>query len=250
MHRRWICVLLAAACGLFAARATRAEDPAPALPLGEKLHYKITWLGIPVGTGELRVEEKTTLDGREVYHAVGFIETNRILRKIFPMHDEAESWIDAVTLESLQFEKKIDELILNTHEKMTFDAPRRKGRFESLKSGETQEFDIPAAAHDVISAAFWARRQELAPDRPARTVLIADRKEWELELDTVGVETIKWQGKKVEVLRVDPVTRVGGEEKRGRASFYLTLDAARKPLRIVFKAPFGSVVGTLEPEKG
>lgn len=99
------------------------------IPLGERLEYQITWLRIPVGIGEVWAKEKIMLGGREVIHVVGTIRTNKILSKIFPIFDEAQSWIDAETFESLQFEKKVDELFLNGHEKMVFDPIRKKRIF-------------------------------------------------------------------------------------------------------------------------
>ncbi len=215
------------------------------LPLGERLVYKITWLRIPVGVGEIWVKEKTTLNGREVYHVVGKIETNKVLSKIFPMHDEAHSWIDVETLESLKFEKVIDELFLDVHEVMTFDSARKKGFFESFTSGKKNEFSVTTPVQDVFSVFYWIRRQNLVPGTPLKTVLCADQKDWTLTINTRGEETVKLNDKKIKTLRVDPDSVVEGVEKRGRSKINLTNDASRKPLRITFKAAFGSVTGTL-----
>ena len=146
------------------------------IPVGERLVYKITWLKIPVGYGEIFAKEKTTLRGREVFHIVGRVNTNKVLSKIFPMHDEIHSWIDAETLESLQFEKQIDELFIDTREKMTFDAANKKGVFESLKTGEKKEFPVTAPIQDVLSVFYWTRRQKLTPGIPVTTSVYADQK--------------------------------------------------------------------------
>ncbi len=219
--------------------------PDPEIHVGERLVYKITWLRIPVALGEIWVKEKTKRDGREIIYIAGKLETNKALSKILPMHDEAHSWIDAKTYESVQFEKKIDELLINAHERMVFDAAAKKGYYESFKTGEKKEFDIRVPVHDVISAFYWARRQSLRPGQMARMILTADQTNWDLEIGPGERKRVKMNGQKIETLRIDPVTRVGTEEKRGRASFYLTTDASRTPVRITFKAPFGRVVGTL-----
>lgn len=246
MRIRLFTMLLSLFSLLPALSAAEADAPNPqGIPLGERLVYKITWLRIPVGTGEIWAKEKTTLRGREVFHIVARIDTNKVLSKIFPMRDEAHSWIDAETLESLQFEKKIDERFLDVHEKMTFDGASKKGVFESFSHNKTNEFAVTSPVHDVLSVFYWIRRQELVKGKPVKVVLCADQKDWALTLKTKGEETIKFGEKKIKTLRVDPDTVVDGEEKRGRSRINLSNDASRKPLRITFKAAFGSVVGTL-----
>lgn len=218
------------------------------LPIGERLAYKISWLGIPVGAGELRVQEKTTLADREVIHIVGMIETNKFLSVIFPMHDEVHSWIDANTLESVQFEKKVNEPKIKAHEIMVFEQAQGKGYYESFETGEKKEFNVPVPVHDVCSAFYWVRRQVLLPGESVKITLTCDRKDWVLEARVLRRETVRLHGKKVNTLRVEPVTFVEGEEKRGRAWFNLTDDSSHTPVRVVYKAPFGSVVGVLKKD--
>lgn len=226
-----------------------AEDSHPdTLPLGERLVYKITWLGVPIGTGEVWVKEKMDLRGREVFHVFGQVQTNRILRTIFPMHDEIHSWIDTETLESLQFEKDIHEITIKAHEIMTFDSAKRKGYFKSFTTGLEKEFDIIAPAHDVLSAFYWVRRQHLVPGKEVKTVLTADQKDWYLTVRIVKKETIKHHGKKIQTLRVEPDTIVEGEKKVGKAWIHITEDDLRIPVRITYKAPFGRMVGTLQKQ--
>ncbi len=229
-----------------------AEEPMPEqnFPLGERLVYKITWLRIPVGMGEIWTKEKTTLGGREVFHIVGKVKSNKVLSKIFPMNDEIHGWIDAKTFEALQFEKKIDELFINTHEKMVYDAPKKKGYFESFKTGKKNEFALQSPVHDFISVFYWVRRQNLAPGSSAKIVLTCDQKDWVLTVHGLGKEILKHDGKKIETLRIEPITFVDEVEKRDRAWINLTDDSLRKPIRIVFKASFGYVVGTLQNKKG
>ncbi len=166
------------------------------------------------------------------------------------MHDEAHSWMDAKTFESVQFEKKIDELLINAHERMVFDRGKGKGYWESFKTGEKSEFKVTVPVHDVLSAFFWVRRQLSDPDQPAQILVTADRADWELEIPGFRRETVKVRGNKIDTLRVDPVTREAGKEKRRKSWFNVTTDASRKPVRIAYKAPFGPVVGTLQNLNG
>lgn len=249
MKKIWLFFLLLVTF-MGSATAVRAEAEAAheGLPVGERLEYTITWLGIPVGIGAIEVKEKTQLNGREVYYVVGMIETNKVLRKIFPVHDEAHSWIDAKTFESLQFEKKIHELFIDAHERTVFDAAKGKGYLESFKTALKKEFDVKVPVHDVISTFYWARRQTLTQGSSNKIVLTADQKNWTLELDVRREESVKIHGKKIKTIRVEPHTVVEGVEKRGKAWFNVTTDASHTPIRIAYKAPFGRMVGTLKEE--
>lgn len=248
--RRVFAVLLIAWIGVSAVGNVCAEGPLvqpnQVMPLGERLVYKISWLGIPVGIGELWVKETTQLAGREVIHIVGVLETNRVLSKIFPMHDEGHSWIDAQTLESVQFEKKVNELLIKAHEKTVFDASSGTGYYESFTTGVTKEFPVTVPVHDVFSAFYWARRQALVPGASVATVLSCDQKDWALEVHVLRREIVKRRGTSVDTFRLEPITHVEGVEKRGKAWINVTTDASRTPVRIVYKAPFGPAVGTLK----
>lgn len=221
--------------------AQRFED----LPLYERLTYKVTWLGISIGTGEIWVKEKTELNGRPAFHVVGTFQTNKFLSTIYPIHDEAHSWIDAETLQSLAFEKKISEGGNHTHERTVYDPQKKKGYFESFKTGEKKEFDVILPTHDPFSVFYWARRQTLVPGKTPKTILYADQISWLLELNVIREERLKFQDKSIDTLLVEPKTLFQGE-KRGRSKIHLTRDSFQKPLRVTYKAPFGSIIGTLQ----
>ncbi len=229
-----------------------AEDAslarAETLPLGERLHYKIKWLGISVATADVWVEEKIQLNGREVYHIVARLDTNSFLSKIFPMHQELQSWIDAGTLESVQFERNLTGLV-KRHEIMTFDGKKKKGYFESYKTGKKNEFDLTAPVHDFLSVLSLARRQKFSLEEPVNVVITCDQKDWALNLHMTKKEKLKYDGKETETLLLEPIAVVEGVEKRGRAWINLSDDESKKPLKFIFKAPFGYVVGTLKEPK-
>jgi hypothetical protein len=246
MKKTFLRLLIHGVC-LMAAPSAVAEDlRLEGMPLGERLVYKITWLGVPVGTGSLWVKEKTKLSGREVFHVIGQVETNKVLRTIFPMHDEIHSWIDAKTFQSLQFEKDIREIRIKAHEIMSFDEKKKKGYFKSFTTGIEKEFNVIVPVHDVLSAFYWTRRQKLVPGKSLKTVLTADQKDWYLTVRVIKKESIKFHGEKINTLRVEPDTWVQGEAKLGKAWMHVTEDSSRIPLRITYKAPFGRVVGTLQ----
>ena len=239
----------------FSGKATQAlpplAEPSQKIPLGEKLVYDVSWMGVPVGFGELEVKEKTELNGRAVYHVVATAGTNHFLSKLYPVRDEVHSWVDAQTLQSLQFEKKVNEGFYRAEERVRYDAAKKKGFYESLKNGSKKEFDVSVPVHDVISAFYWVRRQALVPGGSVKTTVNNGEKDYGLEVSVLRREAKELRdGGVLDTLLIEPRTRLKGMlDKRGRVWIHLKNDAARTPVWITFKTPFGPVVGVLKQDQ-
>jgi len=237
----------------FSAKNTRKSaskpfvTPEQDIPIGEHLIYDVSWMGVPVGTGELRVE-KTKLHGRDCYHVTAIAETNEFLSKIYPVHDEVHSWIDGETLQSLQFQKKVSEGFYRANEIVRYDAEKKKGFYESLKNGTKKEFDVSVPIHDILSAFYWVRRQPLVIGKPFKTMVNSDEKDWDLEMDVLRHEAQELRGQGVfDAVLIEPKTRLKGIlEKRGRVWIHLNNDKLRVPILIIFKTPFGLVTGVIK----
>jgi hypothetical protein len=218
------------------------------LPLGEHLVYDIFWFGYKVGVGEAEVREKTEFKGREVFHVVGTAKSNDFLEDVYPVYDEAHSWIDASTLESRQFEKKTDEDGQQEDEIDIFDSAGKKGHHRSVKNGENKDFNLTAPVHDAASAVYWVRRQTLVPGQsPLKVVLTCNQKDWELEINVIRRQIKKLPGQGVvDSILVVPTLRVNGIlDTRGKIWVYLRNDPLHTPLLIKVKTPFGPVLGVL-----
>ena len=236
--------------------AKKQETAAPlvqslqTIPVGESLVYEVSWMGVPVGLGRLEVKGKETLGARAAYHVVAIAETNDFLSRIYPVHDEVHSWIDAETLQSLRFGKKISEGRYRAEEIVRYDASRRKGVQESAKNGSRKEFDIAVPVQDVLSAFCWARRQTLVPGVFLKTTVNNGGKDYELEIAVLGRQAKEMRGRGVvDTILIEPKTRLKGIlDKRGRVWVYLKNDASRIPVLVLFKTPFGPVVGALKSD--
>ena len=202
-------LLLTLLCAALPAHGSEA-----AIPLGERLVYRMSWLGIPIGTAELWAKEQITMNGKEVIHVIGRMETNKFLSVIYPIRNEIHSWIDADTLTSVKFEKHISEGMMKAHEIMEFKTP----------------------AHDVISAFYWARRQPLTPGQSVRTALIVDGNEWTLEVVVLQRRTLELRGwGQADTLLIEPRGRTAGlPEKKGKSLMDILDDASKIPLRITY----------------
>ncbi len=222
------------------------EKPLGTLPESEHLVYEVFWMGVPVGFGELEVR-KEELEGREVFHVIATARTNDVLSTLYPVHDEAHSYIDAKTLYPVEFRKKLSEGRYRADERTRFDPERRKGTYESVLNGSKKEFEISGQVHDILSAFYWFRRQDIRPGQSVKTTVSSEEKDWELRVEALRIERKELRGGEVtDTLVVEPKTQLKGMlYQRGRAWVWFGPDGRRTPLLIRFATPFGPVTGAL-----
>lgn len=223
------------------------EKPQGTLTLGERLFFDVSWMGVHIGYGEIHVREKVLVNGRQAYHVVAVARTNEVLSKLYPVRDEAHSWIDAETLHSLKFRKILSEGRYRADEEVEFFPEKKKGHYRSHKNGTEKDFDIPGDVHDIISAFYWFRRQDAPPGRAVKTVVNSEEKNWDLEVLPLRLEAKAIRGMgSVDTLCVEPKTRLKGIlYDRGRVWVYFTADSARRPVWFQFKTPYGAVNGVI-----
>ncbi len=224
------------------------EVPLDRPTVGEKLVFAVSWMGIPVGTGSLEVKEKSILNGRETYHVVALAETNEFLSKLYPVHDEIHSTFDAEDYRSYEFSKTLKEGRYRAEEKIVFDHAAKKGRYESFLNKDKKTVDITQGTMDLLSAFYWFRSQSVKVGGRAETSVSSEEKDWRTEFRVLRAEIkiIRNHGA-FWTLVVEPKTGLKGIlYDRGQAWVYFTTSAARIPIWITLKTPFGPVVGVLE----
>ena len=236
-----------------ASKKTAPIEPADkTLTLGEKLEYEVYWMGFHVGLGTLEVREKVIRDGREALHLVAIARTNDFLTKIYPVHDEIHSFVDAKTYHSLEFRKTLSEGRYRADERMVYDYAKKKLYYESLKNGSKKELDLPGPVQDFLSAFFWFRLQDIQVGEAAKTVVNGEEKNWDLKVHCLRRETKELRGNQIyDTFVVEPKTELKGAlYNRGRAWVHFTADHRRLPVLFTIKTPFGPVVGVLKSTSG
>ncbi|MBI3252960.1 MAG: DUF3108 domain-containing protein [Candidatus Omnitrophica bacterium] len=232
---------------LKSAAAFSAEENCPALKVGERLEFGVSWMGIPVGTGTLEVKEKIEVRGRPAIHLVATARTNDFLSKIYPVSDEIHSFVDAEKWRSLEFRKKLKEGRYRADERIVFDYEKRKGFYESFLNGGKKEMDIPASVQDLLSAFYAFRMKPVKTGDRVHMEVNSEEKNWDLELDVLSREVKELRGGRVmETFKVEPRTRLKGAlQARGRAWVYFTADEKKLPVWVTLQTPFGPIVGVL-----
>lgn len=233
-----------------------SEDHIRSIPLGEKMTFKVSYLGITVGEAVAEVREMVKVGQRDAYHIVVTARSGPILQWIYPVNDTHHSFVDAAYLHSLKYEKNISEGHYRTHEMMEYDQEQHIGRFYSFKDNTRKEMFIPKNVQDQLSCAYWFRVQDIRPDSQIHIPVNADEKNWELEAIARKIRKIEIKGiGTFDAIEVEPIIMFEGLfVKRGKIRGWMSMDKRRIPLIMKVKVPvLGDVTATLtkyEPSLG
>jgi hypothetical protein len=222
--------------------------PLPVFP--EKLTLDVTWGMLSVGEATLGVDKIVMFNGRPAYHLVSEARSNSFCDTFYEVRDLNESWLDAKTLTSLGYSKKLreghyyrDVWVLYDRDAGTFvqRQTRKDGTYE-VKTGT-----IPAQVQDILSSVFFVRAHEL-PDGGRVVVDVNTPDNWPLVVNVTKREPVKTSdGSKHPAVLVEPAMRREGLfiQKGKRLRLWLSDDAARRPLMMKVEVFFGHVTAVL-----
>ena len=107
---------------------------------------------------------------------------------------------------------------------------------------------IPPHVQDQVSAGFWFRMQSVQPDSKITIPVVADEKNWDLEVQAGKIEKVtNAKLGRFEAVKLIPQLKFQGLfVRKGRIEGWLGLDAERTPLIMKVKVPvLGSVSAKL-----
>lgn len=215
----------------------------------EKVTLQVSWGMLDVGEATLGVSRLVMFNGRPAYHLVSEARSNAFCDTFYRVRDLNESWLDARTLTSLGYSKKLreggffrDEWVLYDRDAGTFVARRvdRDGKF-AVRTGT-----IPAQVQDILSSIYYVRAQELA----GRSEVIVDVNtpdNWPLSVKVKQRETVKTHKGRFKAVMVEPEMRREGlfVQKGKRLRLWLSDDAQKRPLLMKVEVFFGHVTASL-----
>lgn len=224
------------------------QKPAAHFFLGEKLTYKISYLGVTVGEAEAEIAGMETLNSRAVYHIVVRVKSHPVIDLLYKVRDEHHTWIDAEKLYSLRYEKKLSEGRYHVHEVMTYDQEKHTALYQSLTNNSEKEMLIPLNVQDQLSCGYFFRTLEVQPNTTMTIPVNADEKNWDLEIKLLNTAPLEIDGiGRFQALEAEPLIKFQGIfVKRGKIRGWISLDERRIPLMMKVKVPvLGSITARL-----
>ena len=220
----------------------------PAFP--EKITLAMSWGMLSVGEATLTVNKIVMFNGRPAYHLVNEARSNSFCDTFYPVRDLNESWLDARTLTSLGYSKKVREGHFFRDEWTLYD--RDAGTFVQRRVGRDGNFavrvgTIPAKVQDVLSSIYYVRAQQLA-DGGEVVVDVNTPDNWPLVVKVTGREEVKAPLGKFKTVLVEPMMRREGlfVQKGKRLRLWLSDDGRRAPVMMKVEVFFGHVTAALK----
>jgi hypothetical protein len=214
----------------------------------ERLTYEVGWGIVDVGEATLDVAKIVDFDGKPAYAITSEAVSNGFCDKFYKVRDLNESWVDAKTLSSLGYSKKLregkffrDEWVLLKDGKFVAKTVNRDGDY-SWKSGTA-----PVVVQDILSSIYFVRGQNLEPGKDI-SLDVNTKDNWPLMVRVHKKEKVKTPAGKFQTIVVEPAMRKEGifVQKGKRLRIWLTDDERRIPVMIKVEVFFGNITIALK----
>jgi hypothetical protein len=221
--------------------ATTAKDApkAAAVPFaaGEILDYNVSWAAFPsAATLHLSVIERRNLYGWDTWHLRATGSTENPVRRIFEIDDEFDSYTDAVTLASHQYEMYLNE-IGKVEKSMMELTPQG-----TVPRGGIASVIVPPGTRDPIALFQSMRARDWDHSTEMRTPVFDGHTLYDVRAnregadEQVAVPAGNFRATKIAV----HIYKGGTEMQQIRFTLWLAKNAARTPAAMEAELPFGT----------
>lgn len=215
-------------------------SPASALGVPERLVYDVDWTGMKAGSAVLEM----TAQGDEL-RIVNTIRSSGLVSAFFYIDDKSESVISRGGMPRF-FRENINEGKHKARKEASFNFTRLTVESKDLLRGTGKTDAISARTYDKISSIYFLRASELVPGQSIFFHIYDFKHLWNTEVRVVKREEIATpRGKFKTIMVTSRLTFNGVAARVGNATFWLTDDSRRIPVRIRTKLKVGDITLTL-----
>jgi len=225
------------AAGKIVANNSTVETPMP-FRIGETLNYDVSWSAFSsAAIVQLCVTEHREILGSRTWHFRASAHTLSPLRTFLPLDDQIDSYTDASTFESRQYEMYLYEMGKKDNQILRFVVPGQSGRTSAPAVVVSPGTLDPLGALYMLRHVDWKR----TPEFRAPVFDGGDLVEMRAHLD-VANEIVAVNAGNFSVSRISVHGYQRGEElKQESLSICFANDAARTPVLLEAEIPLGSV---------
>jgi hypothetical protein len=257
LRRRLIPSVWLAACATLllgaasSASITDAQPPKPVFATPERLHYAISWVGIPVGESTLTslgvVEEGGV---GPVYHFSSTATSNHVLRLLYPVRTRIDSIVDAERFLPIRYTMQGRQGFQTRHRELEFDQSNHTVKL--TMDGQIRNYPTVEAVQDPLSALYYYRLTSTMQPGEVVRIPVHDRKRPKEIVVTAGpVETVVTDAGTFRAARL----KIKQEEEglflhEGDITVWITTDARRLPVRLEGRVAIGTVAAELQDYSG
>jgi hypothetical protein len=206
--------------------------------IGEKLDYRVAWATFSSAASiELTVPERRDLMGRGTWHFRASAHTLSVVRSLFSLDDQFDSYTDTATLESRQYETYLNEM-----------GKKQDRILHFLPEGQAARGDVPGivvspGTRDPLGALYALRGMDWEHAKEFTVPVYDGRDVYEMSARLeVPVETVAVAAGNFSVSRISIRLFQRGREVAGTAfSACLAHNKARTPVLMLADLSFGSL---------
>ena len=214
--------------------------PEQAMPfhVGEKLNYRVAWATFSDAADvQLTVPEKRDLFGWKTWHFLAAVHTVKPVRSLFTIDDQFDSYTDAVSLESRDYEDYLNELGKSQTDVLHLipkgEQPRAPGSAVVVLPGTRD----PLGMLYTMRAANWQQTPEMrAPVYDGRN-LYEMHANIESAADPIQVDAGAYKAFRIAIR----LFQNDKEDPLIHFTLWLANDPERTPVRIAAQLPFGTL---------
>ncbi len=250
-------VLLAAGLSLAVSLGVAGDTTAPAMRyvensafgFGERLEYDVGYKFISAGTAVFQVaKDPYTVQNRPCYKVWFEVRSHKNLEFVYKVRDTYTTWLDIDGIFPWQFTQAVRENNYSRNFKAVFDQVQHKARTSE------GEFDIPDFVHDIVSAFYFIRTQDLRSARRGDVIRLKnfhDRESHNLAVKILGREQIEVDAGVFNTVVVEPVIESGSPFGfEGRLVMWMSDDDRKIPIKVSTQIPIGSIDAELRQYSG
>jgi Protein of unknown function (DUF3108) len=224
-----------------AGSAGKSEPPVdPGLPLraGEVLEYSANVSSLSdVANLKLQIGQHRDFFGKSAWHLQAFAHTENPLRMVFALDDQFDSYSDAMSMDSLQYEMHLDERgqKVNSVQRMT-----TTGR-EPAPPNAT-ETRVPSGTRDPLGLLQFLRHIDWTKTAEVKSPVYDGRKLYDVTArlmsqgEAVSVPAGNYKASKIEIHVFDN----GQEMKDAQFTVFIANNVARTPVLLEAVMPFAT----------
>ncbi len=222
----------------------------PAFASPERLHYSISWVGIPVGESTLTSQGIVDEGAGMIYHFASTANSNHVLRLLYPVKTKIDSVVDPEHFVPIRYTMKGRQGFQTRTRELRFDQVNHA--VELIMDGQSRTYPTVAAVQDPLSALYYYRLTATMQPGEVVRIPVHDRKRPKEIIVTAGpVERVVTDAGTFQAVRL----KIKQEEEgiflhEGDITVWITTDDRRLPVRLEGRVTIGTVAAELEDYSG
>ena len=220
-----------------------------AFGFGERLEYDVGYKFLSAGTAVFEVGKKPRIvAGRPCYRVSFKVVSHKSLEFIYKLTDTYTTWMDIDGIFPWQFTQRLREKSYSKDVKAAFDQVNNRARTNDGK------FDIPPFVHDIVSAFYYIRTQDLASAKKGDRFSLKNFHNGEthnLEVKILGRQRITVTAGTYNCVVVEPVIAAGSPFGfKGRLVLWMSDDDRKIPIKVSTHIAIGTIDAEVKSYSG